>query len=942
MASLVSTMNTSPLFSPPSSPYFDSQNRRERIVDKKSEFGYSRNELLQCKPSSAKIPFLSLEPQTVVIKVKNCSNKHLRTNVGPPMSPYFKASLNKQVSFVPGMSDLLTITFAPDSFRYYYDCIRVTCEDDSVTIPIHAYPVLNTNTISNAPGCLLPRIIEFGGCNVGVPQYKTYVFENKVPIQFEFEINLVDPHPFFTIEPMKGVIEGSSEWSVTVIFNPLELCTCSTKISLNLQQYGFVPYTTTITGYSTPGTVAPIFSSPVKFPPLIKKGLEITDLESLDSTIVSKAKTQAINQVSKVIAQEARENQKKVEKLEKSETREINRDEDTQTMKQIEGIMVATSKLNTHSAISSILMQQPGKSKIRNLKQMKTEENSETTMRQIKELQFEHEVRQNIEFEKSKELKWFVCLGEPPMNAKEKEIILQERERSKDKHILSPNPIIIPSSTETTSPVIVNSLLNDPDYSRSSVSSSQPRRVVILANNTPTHNPTFSTYINDVWAKRKLALDRFTKAARVIITRIRVEKRLQLIHSFLSRCGYDKAKIAEEGPKLTNRINLSKSDQNSFSSETSSIQFYPGKIVVENFPVYKHSTAPERTPVPNPNLKEIVQNFEELPTFELKERLEYQLMEYKPYTPPSFVSPYSYTPRVASSRMLRSGAEDDVVTRPQKLIDNSTTNTSANTTNTSNNNTNTNTNNINNMNLTPPSSCFSNVLPSTAISLVLPHYKGVTNVNDPSLLLKTSFVFSQPSKLTEADITYPLSPYVRTDENFPSLISLKPTEENTTTKSNQNTTTNSVIYNPTLSHSLGFIHHSLIPPVTPNTHTPYAPKTNTNSHSKTPPHIPTPVDLEKILSEDIDEEEEVRITFDMVRTKFFIPPSNTTRNNNNSTNSTITNIASQVFTQPTEEQRRIAWSSENQLENFVDLQQEGIKEMSRLITDPSLRLYIQP
>lgn len=51
-----------------------------------------------------------------------------------------------------GVSEDIYVQFTPTSqpddtmaaYKYYYDTIRIHCEGDKILIPIHAYPVINS------------------------------------------------------------------------------------------------------------------------------------------------------------------------------------------------------------------------------------------------------------------------------------------------------------------------------------------------------------------------------------------------------------------------------------------------------------------------------------------------------------------------------------------------------------------------------------------------------------------------------------------------------------------------------------------------------------------------------------------------------------------------------------------------------------------------------
>jgi hypothetical protein len=102
---------------------------------------------------------------------------------------------------------------------------------------------------------------------------------------------------------------------------------------------------------------------------------------------------------------------------------------------EVNGIIFASNTLNTHAGVASVLMQQPGKQKMKEIKARRNkaggnsggdgtpevEGNADGARgRQVKDLVFGQLVKANMEYERSKELKWFVCTGRLPFTEAEK------------------------------------------------------------------------------------------------------------------------------------------------------------------------------------------------------------------------------------------------------------------------------------------------------------------------------------------------------------------------------------------------------------------------------------------------------------------------------------------------------------------------------------------
>lgn len=82
----------------------------------------------------------------------------------------------------PGMFDTLTVEFTPTTWKYYYDCIKIFCEDENLLIPLHAYPIVNE--------VIFPTRVDVSKLKI-----KKIPIKCNVPIQFEFEITILKKHP---------------------------------------------------------------------------------------------------------------------------------------------------------------------------------------------------------------------------------------------------------------------------------------------------------------------------------------------------------------------------------------------------------------------------------------------------------------------------------------------------------------------------------------------------------------------------------------------------------------------------------------------------------------------------------------------------------------------------------------------------------------------------
>ena len=145
----------------------------------------------------------------------------------------------------PGMSEQVEIEFTPNDLRYYYDCVRLHSEGENLMVPCHGYPVMNEVE--------LPTHVDLGSCPINELKFRTVELACKTPINFEFDCEVVEPHPEIELTPTKGTVPALGSVSIELRYRPTGYHTALMRFRVRISQFGFEPVTVTVRGNCLPG-----------------------------------------------------------------------------------------------------------------------------------------------------------------------------------------------------------------------------------------------------------------------------------------------------------------------------------------------------------------------------------------------------------------------------------------------------------------------------------------------------------------------------------------------------------------------------------------------------------------------------------------------------------------------------------------------------------------
>ena len=209
-----------------------------------------RNLYAEAKPSVVDFNFSQLnEKQKKALRITNITTVASRVTVIPPSTSAFEIFFRKKGTLAPGISEEIFVIFKPTEWVHYTDSIKVMTRGGShLLIPIRGIP--------GTPVVNIPRYIDFGVVSINETATRKLTLENKVPIEYSFELKECSYSTEIVIDPKEGQVPGNGSTDITFTFSPLCFTTLSVPLELSFSNSAAIKKINVI-GSCQPPTLIP-------------------------------------------------------------------------------------------------------------------------------------------------------------------------------------------------------------------------------------------------------------------------------------------------------------------------------------------------------------------------------------------------------------------------------------------------------------------------------------------------------------------------------------------------------------------------------------------------------------------------------------------------------------------------------------------------------------
>ena len=400
------------------------------------------NGLFEANPRIVKISGFELNKRIMTkIDIINKSKYSERIIILPPTSPNFKIRYTKRGQIAPGLSETIYLFFTPSEYKYYTDNICINCPGNKIIIPIHAYPRMNIFVKE-----YIPKLIDFGNIPIDSTVSKNISVKNLIDQNFKYKITPMNDYPEIKIDKMEDTFYEMRDNLIKITISPKKYGIFKADYEFQVSEVDFQPYIFTVfatcNSFETSNVFFPRYLAPLK----TKKKKEEENMMALQNEekenngeIKEEEKSNKIN-ISKI------ENMNETMKSEKENLENNNIIKDT--------VLTEEERKESNRNIKTPNNSQIRKEKEEKKKEKKNEENivekkeenkleesiaSDITrpeskilsrfkdLPSSKEKEFLQYYNNNDDRIQAKEFKYIRFIGKEPLNEKETNDLLDER-----------------------------------------------------------------------------------------------------------------------------------------------------------------------------------------------------------------------------------------------------------------------------------------------------------------------------------------------------------------------------------------------------------------------------------------------------------------------------------------------------------------------------------